>query len=66
MVPLGLPSARPMAQALRLPFEYYIIFIIVNNYNFKFNIIIILFVEPLVLYIAHNDITFYNQCKIIM
>ena len=24
MVPLGLPSARPMAQALRLPFEYYI------------------------------------------
>ena len=27
MVPLGLPSARPMAQALRLPFEYYIRFI---------------------------------------
>ena len=24
MVPLGLPGARPMAQALRLPFEYYI------------------------------------------
>ena len=24
MVPLSLPSARPMAQALRLPFEYYI------------------------------------------
>ena len=24
MVPLGLPSARPMAQVLRLPFEYYI------------------------------------------
>ena len=24
MVPLGLPSARPMAQALWLPFEYYI------------------------------------------
>ena len=23
MVPLGPPSARPMAQALRLPFEYY-------------------------------------------
>ena len=23
MVPLGLPSVRPMAQALRLPFEYY-------------------------------------------
>ena len=23
MVPLGLPSARPMAQALWLPFEYY-------------------------------------------
>ena len=22
MVPFGLPSARPMAQALRLPFEY--------------------------------------------
>ena len=26
MVPLGLPSARPMAQALRLPFEYYILY----------------------------------------
>ena len=25
VVPLGLPSARPMAQALRLPFEYYIL-----------------------------------------
>ena len=25
MVPLDLPSARPMVQALRLPFEYYII-----------------------------------------
>ena len=25
MVPLGLLSARPMAQALRLPFEYYIL-----------------------------------------
>ena len=24
MVPLGLSSARPLAQALRLPFEYYI------------------------------------------
>ena len=24
MVPLGLPSARPMAQALLLPFDYYI------------------------------------------
>ena len=23
MVPLSLPSARPMAQVLRLPFEYY-------------------------------------------
>ena len=23
MVPLGPPNARPMAQALRLPFEYY-------------------------------------------
>ena len=29
MVPLGLPSARPMAQALRLPFEYYIYSIII-------------------------------------
>ena len=30
MVPLGLPGARPMAQALQLPFEYYIyIYIIV-------------------------------------
>ena len=26
MVPLGLPSARPTAQALRLPFEYYILY----------------------------------------
>ena len=26
MVPLGLPSARPMAQALQLPFEYLISF----------------------------------------
>ena len=26
MVPLGLPSAKPMAQALRLPFEYYILY----------------------------------------
>ena len=25
MVPLGLPSARPMVQALRLPFEYLLI-----------------------------------------
>ena len=25
-VPLGPPSARPMAQALRLPFEYYIVY----------------------------------------
>ena len=24
MVPLCLPSARPMAQALQLPFEYYL------------------------------------------
>ena len=29
MVPLGPPSARPIAQALRLPFEYLFIFIIV-------------------------------------
>ena len=27
MVPLGLTSARPMAQALRLPFEYYYYYI---------------------------------------
>ena len=34
MVPLGLPSARPMAQALRLPFEYYIlILVMVNSYS---------------------------------
>ena len=32
MVPLGLPSARPMAQALRLPNEYYIL-LKSNNYN---------------------------------
>ena len=25
MVPLGPPSARPVAQALRLPFEYYLL-----------------------------------------
>ena len=34
MVPLGLPSARPVAQALRLPFEYYIyIYILLYIYN---------------------------------
>ena len=32
MVPLGPPSARPMAQALRLPFES-IIYIIIIEYN---------------------------------
>ena len=31
MVPLGPPSARPMAQALQLPFEYLYI-IIYNSY----------------------------------
>ena len=31
MVPLGLPSARPMAEALRLPFEYYISMIITET-----------------------------------
>ena len=39
MVPLGLPSARPMAQALQLPFEYYIYY----NYAYMqvyYNIII--------------------------
>ena len=30
MVPLGPPSARPMAQVLRPPFEYYII---IHNYE---------------------------------
>ena len=39
MVPLGLPSARPMAQALRLPFEYYIYIyinvIFANNAPFR-------------------------------
>ena len=30
MVPLGPPSARPMAQALWLPFEYYVYIIILN------------------------------------
>ena len=29
MVPLGLPSARPMAQALRLPFEYYYYYVLI-------------------------------------
>ena len=34
MVPLGPPSARPMAQALRLPFQYYYIFsMYANNYG---------------------------------
>ena len=28
MVPLGPPSARPVAQALQLPFEYYLILLI--------------------------------------
>ena len=32
MVPLGLPSARPMAQVLRLPFEYYIIILYIIIY----------------------------------
>ena len=40
MVPLGLPSARPMAQALRLPFEYYIyIFISIQCYAEIYNVI---------------------------
>ena len=35
MVPLGLPSARPMAQALRLPFEYYIYnYIYIHIYSY--------------------------------
>ena len=34
MVPLGLPSARPMAQALRLPFEYYI-YLMTNYARFQ-------------------------------
>ena len=47
MVPLGFPSARPMAQALRLPFEYliYIIlynYIIIYNYNNNYNNYIII------------------------
>ena len=33
MVPLGLPSARPMVQALRLPFEYYIFYFIFIFYG---------------------------------
>ena len=35
MVPLGLPSARPMAQALRLPFEYYIVSAKINDDVYK-------------------------------
>ena len=36
MVPLGLPSARPMAQALRLPFEYKLyIYIVVCKCSIK-------------------------------
>ena len=38
VVPLGLPSARPMAQALRLPFEYYI-HIIINKIYLRCNTI---------------------------
>ena len=34
MVPLGLPSARPMAEALWLPFEYYILMSSELNYYF--------------------------------
>ena len=36
MVPLGLPSARPMAQALRLPFEYYITMTFIINHSLLF------------------------------
>ena len=42
MVPLGLPSARSMAQTLRLRFEYYIYYI--NFYNNN-NIIIIIIIQ---------------------
>ena len=33
MVPLGLSSARPMAQVLRLPFEYYIYTSVMQSIN---------------------------------
>ena len=33
MVPLGLPSARPIVQALRLPFEYYYYSIPINIFH---------------------------------
>ena len=48
MVPLGLPSARPMAQALRLPFEYYIYIYIYNVYSYTIDtvhIILYMFME---------------------
>ena len=37
MVPLGLPGARPMAQVLRLPFEYYIYIVIIIKRNNTFS-----------------------------
>ena len=42
MVPLGLPSARPMAQVLRLPFEYYYYITRLQLFRKKDNIIRIL------------------------
>ena len=50
MVPLGLPSVRPMAQALQLPFEYYIyIYIII--------IIIIIIIINIIIHQKYSEIT---------
>ena len=52
LVALGVPSARPMAQALRLPFEYYIIRLllikknIIQYANHLTIIILILIIRP--------------------
>ena len=58
MVPLGLPSARPMAQALRLPFEYYYYyyyyFTLLTHYIYnRLDEATPLFVEPSILLPVH-------------
>ena len=42
MVPLGLPSARPMAQALQLPLEYYIFIAVCIHTTVKIYMLIFL------------------------
>ena len=49
MVPLGLPSARPMAQALRLPFEYYIFiyFVYISFKSLFYTLLLYVFISSL-------------------